>query len=347
MLRKLALLAIVAGAIGLGIFSFVTIPATVPASALGNRTPDLANGKEMFYAGGCTPATRRAGQDEVGGGSGSSRRSARLRAESRPIQTTASANGARRTSSPPCSRALTGRPPRLPGVSLHVVPEHARRGRARPVRAHQDAAGGARARVRDHERAVPVQRAAHAGRLEASCSSTASRSSPIRPSRAQWNRGAYLVNAPGPLRRVPFSPRNRARRHRQRSQRFRRRAQSRGRGLGAEHHAARDLQEYSDKDIAYLLETGDTPSGRLGRRRDGGGGAQHRAAVALRTAPPMAAYIKSLPPVDEPKRPEKKARKEGWETAGTCVPRDLRRVDTGLPQKTRTKHECWSASGFI
>ena len=35
MLRKLILLAIVAGVIGLAVFWFVTIPATVPASALG------------------------------------------------------------------------------------------------------------------------------------------------------------------------------------------------------------------------------------------------------------------------------------------------------------------------
>jgi len=47
----LALLALViAGAI---VFYLLTMPATVPASALPAHTPDLANGKYMFTAGGC------------------------------------------------------------------------------------------------------------------------------------------------------------------------------------------------------------------------------------------------------------------------------------------------------
>ena len=40
-----------------------------------------------------------------------------------------------------------------------------------------------------------------------SCSSTASRSRPIRPSRRDWNRGAYLVNGPGHCAEC-HSPRN-------------------------------------------------------------------------------------------------------------------------------------------
>jgi mono/diheme cytochrome c family protein len=53
MIRRLILLAAVAVVLGLAAFWFLTIPATVPASALGTHTPDLVNGKEMFYAGGC------------------------------------------------------------------------------------------------------------------------------------------------------------------------------------------------------------------------------------------------------------------------------------------------------
>ncbi|HEY5216884.1 MAG TPA: cytochrome c [Pseudolabrys sp.] len=40
-------------ALGLVAVWFLTIPATVPESALAAHTPDLANGKEMFLAGGC------------------------------------------------------------------------------------------------------------------------------------------------------------------------------------------------------------------------------------------------------------------------------------------------------
>src|SRR5213595_2550590 len=73
MLRKLVLLIIAGALVGLAVFWFVTIPATVPASALGSHTPDLANGKEMFYAGGCTSCHATPGQDDktrLGGGLG-------------------------------------------------------------------------------------------------------------------------------------------------------------------------------------------------------------------------------------------------------------------------------------
>ena len=53
MLRKLVVLALIAAVVGLGVFWVVTIPATVPASALPPRTPDLDNGKTMFLIGGC------------------------------------------------------------------------------------------------------------------------------------------------------------------------------------------------------------------------------------------------------------------------------------------------------
>jgi hypothetical protein len=73
MFRKLILLAIVAGAIGLALFWFLTIPGTVPASALGAHQPNLANGKEMFYAGGCASCHATLDQPDktrLGGGLG-------------------------------------------------------------------------------------------------------------------------------------------------------------------------------------------------------------------------------------------------------------------------------------
>ena len=53
MLRKLVWLALTGAIVALVAFWLITSPATVPASALGAHTPDAANGKEMFYAGGC------------------------------------------------------------------------------------------------------------------------------------------------------------------------------------------------------------------------------------------------------------------------------------------------------
>jgi mono/diheme cytochrome c family protein len=51
--RRLAILAAVLIVAGLAAFWILTIPATVPASALSAYTPNLANGKTMFNAGGC------------------------------------------------------------------------------------------------------------------------------------------------------------------------------------------------------------------------------------------------------------------------------------------------------
>src|SRR5688572_2090929 len=73
MLRKLILLAVAGAILGLAAFWFVTIPATVPASALPARQPDLANGKTMFFAGGCASCHATPGQDDktrLGGGLG-------------------------------------------------------------------------------------------------------------------------------------------------------------------------------------------------------------------------------------------------------------------------------------
>src|SRR5665647_3355526 len=52
-MKKLIVLAAAAVVLGLAVFWLLTIPQTVPASALGPHTPDLVNGKELFTAGGC------------------------------------------------------------------------------------------------------------------------------------------------------------------------------------------------------------------------------------------------------------------------------------------------------
>ena len=52
-MRSALLALLVLGAIGALVFYLVTMPVTVPASALPAHTPDLANGKYMFAAGGC------------------------------------------------------------------------------------------------------------------------------------------------------------------------------------------------------------------------------------------------------------------------------------------------------
>jgi mono/diheme cytochrome c family protein len=71
MMHRLLLLAAVAVVLVLAAFWVLTIPATVPASALAAHTPDLANGKEMFYLGGCASCHAVPKQDDstkLGGG---------------------------------------------------------------------------------------------------------------------------------------------------------------------------------------------------------------------------------------------------------------------------------------
>ena len=71
MIHRLLLLAAVAVVLVLAAFWVLTIPATVPASALAAHTPDLANGKEMFYLGGCASCHAVPKQDDstkLGGG---------------------------------------------------------------------------------------------------------------------------------------------------------------------------------------------------------------------------------------------------------------------------------------
>jgi hypothetical protein len=71
MLRKLALVVAILVAVGLGVFWFITIPATVSASALPTYKANPENGRTMFYAGGCASCHMSPDQDEkirLGGG---------------------------------------------------------------------------------------------------------------------------------------------------------------------------------------------------------------------------------------------------------------------------------------
>src|SRR5689334_14194726 len=73
MLRRLVVLVLIAAVVGFGVFWVVTIPATVPASALATRTANLDNGKTMFLIGGCASCHATPGQDDktkLGGGLG-------------------------------------------------------------------------------------------------------------------------------------------------------------------------------------------------------------------------------------------------------------------------------------
>ena len=305
MLRKLILLAVVCAIAGLAVFWFVTIPATVPASALANRAPGLANGKEMFYAGGCASCHATPGQDDrtrLGGGLG-------LKS---PFGTFYVPNispdpndGIGRWSEADFVTAMQkGTSP----DGRHYFPTFPytsyQRMRVEDVRdlfAHLKSLPPVQGKVRDHDVPFPfnVRRTLGGWKLlfldGKSFQGDASKS-------AQWNRGAYLVNAPGHCAEC-HSPRNILGGITQ-SQRFAGGPNPEGEGW-IPNITQKALGDYSEKDIAYILETGNTPDG------DSVGGAM--AAVVRNTSQlsaehraAMAAYIKSLPPVEGPKKPEKK-----------------------------------------
>jgi mono/diheme cytochrome c family protein len=69
--RILILLAAVAAVVAFGLFWVLTIPQTVPASTLGPHRADLGNGKTLFYIGGCASCHATPGQKDqskLGGG---------------------------------------------------------------------------------------------------------------------------------------------------------------------------------------------------------------------------------------------------------------------------------------
>jgi len=127
---------------------------------------------------------------------------------------------------------------------------------------------------------------------------------PFKPDPAQsaeWNRGAYLVNGPGHCAEC-HSPRNMLGGIVD-AQRFAGGPDVDGKGW-VPNITQKGLGDYSDKDLAYLLSTGSTPTG------DSVGGAM--TAVIRNTSElsdadreAMAVYLKSLPPVEGPPRPAK------------------------------------------
>jgi len=71
MIRKLFLLAAALAVLAIGAFWMLTIPQTVSAGALDPHKPNLANGKTLFYIGGCASCHATPGQKDptkLGGG---------------------------------------------------------------------------------------------------------------------------------------------------------------------------------------------------------------------------------------------------------------------------------------
>ena len=304
MLRKLILLVVAAAIIGLAAFWVLTIPGTVPASALGPHTPNLDNGKTMFFAGGCASCHATPGQDDktrLGGGVGlkspfgtfyapniSPDRNDGIGAWNEAQFVTAMVKG-----TSPDGRHYF---PAFPYNSYQYMKHED----LRDLFAYLKTLPAVQGRVRDHDVPFPynVRRALGGWKflfLERE---------PFRPDPSKdavWNRGAYLDNGPGHCAEC-HSPRNLLggiKRH----QRF----------AGGPSPDSKDwvpnitqhgLSSWSIDDLVKLLETGenrdaDTVGGDMGKVVAN----TKQLSDADRKA--MATYIKSLPPVEGPRQPQK------------------------------------------
>jgi len=306
MLRKLIILAVILGVIGLGVFWVVTIPKTVTDSELSRQyIANLANGKEMFYAGGCPACHAVPGQEDrtrLGGGLG-------LKS---PYGTFYAPNI---SPDPQDGIGLWSAAEFVTAVMKGTSPEGTHYFPAFPYPSYQRmkvedvrdmfaflrTLPPVKGKVRDHDVQFPF----NIRRLLGGWKFLFLDGKPFTPDpaqSAQWNRGAYLVNGPSHCAEC-HSPRN-VLGGIVGGQRFAGGPNIEGEGW-IPNITQKGIGSYSEKDIAYLLKNGDMPDG------DSVGGAM--TAVIRNTSQltdedraAMATYIKSLPPVEGPPKPAKK-----------------------------------------
>jgi mono/diheme cytochrome c family protein len=304
MLRKLILLAVAAAIIGLAAFWVLTIPGTVPASALGPHTPNLDNGKTMFFAGGCASCHATPGQDDktrLGGGVGlkspfgtfyapniSPDRNDGIGAWNEAQFVTAMVKGT----------APDGRHyfPAFPYRSYQYMKHED----LRDLSAYLKTLPAVQGKVRDHDVPFPynVRRSLGGWKflfLERE---------PFRADASKdavWNRGAYLVNGPGHCAEC-HSPRNLLGGIK-RGQRFAGGPSPDGKDW-IPNITQHGLSSWSVDDLVKLLETGenrdaDTVGGDMGKV------VANTKQLSDTDRRAMAIYIKSLPPVEGPRQPQK------------------------------------------
>ena len=302
MLRRLLVAMVVAAAIAAGLFWLATVPASVSAGALGPHVPDLENGKTLFFAGGCASCHATPGQEDatrLGGGLAlkspfgtfhvpniSPDRSDGIGGWSEADFVTAMRKG-----TSPDGRHYY---PAFPYTAYQRMSV----GDLRDLLAYLRTLAPVQGRVRDHELPFPYNLRRAVGlwkRLYLD-------GRPFAPDPARdaaWNRGAYLVNGPGHCAEC-HSPRDRLGGIVTR-QRLAGGPNPDGEGWVPNITQA-GLRDWSEDDIAQFLEFGDKPDGRpiLGSmvpviRNTSRLPAGDRAA--------MAAYVKSLAPVEGPQRP--------------------------------------------
>src|ERR1700733_15344190 len=304
MSRRIFLAAALAGAAALGVYGWLTATPMVLAVTAPAYTPNLANAIETFNAGGCASCHAVPGQPDrlrLGGGLAIPSPFGTFYA---PNISPDPADGIGRWSEADFVNAVTK------GISpagFHYFPafpytsyQHARGDDIRDLFAWLKTLAPVSGKVRDHEVPFPFNIRRNIGIWKWLFMD----GKPFVPDAARsmpWNRGAYLVNGLGHCAEC-HSPRNFlggiiA------AQRFAGGPNPEGEGW-VPNITQKGIGEWSDKDIAYFLKSGQTPDG------DSAGGSMVRVIRNTSQLPEtdqaaIADYVKSLAPVEGPPRPRK------------------------------------------
>ena len=296
MFRKLMLWVAGVAVLGVAAFWVVTIPASVPSGALGAHTTDLANGKEMFLAGGCSSChavPRQEDSTKLGGGLGlvssfGTFYVPNISADARDGiggWTEAQFITALTKGSSPEGEHLF---PIFPYTSYQRMKFDDLRDLFAYIKTLPPVAG----KVRDHDLPFPYNVRRLVGGWKLLYLNGGSIASDPTQS-AQWNRGAYLVNGPGHCAEC-HSPRNRVGAI-VTGKRFTGNPTPSGLS-GFPDITQRKLEKWSEAAIAKTLETGMTADG----DRVGGPMTEvvhNTSQLSAEDRAAMATYIKSLPPL--------------------------------------------------
>jgi mono/diheme cytochrome c family protein len=305
MLRRTIFVALLAALAAAGVYWWLSAPVVAAAGTAPARVPDLANGQVIFNAGGCASCHAVPAQPDrlrLGGGVAIKSPFGTFYA---PNISSDPTDGIGKWSEAEFVNAV------MHGVSpdgQHYFPafpytsyQHARREDVLDLFAYLKTLPAVAGKVRDHDVGFPFNIRRNVGIwkflfMDGKPFVADSAKSP------QWNRGAYLVNSFGHCAEC-HSPRN-ALGGIMAGQRFAGGPNPEGEGW-VPNITQKGLGEWSAKDIAYFLKTGELPDG------DSVGGAMTRVIKNTSQLPDddlaaMADYLKSLPPVDGPPRPKRK-----------------------------------------
>ncbi|MET4607115.1 mono/diheme cytochrome c family protein [Bradyrhizobium sp. JR4.1] len=305
MLRRTISVALLAALAAAGVYWWLSAPVVAAAGTAPARVPDLANGQVMFNAGGCASCHAVPDQPDrlrLGGGVAIKSPFGTFYApniSSDPTDGIGKWSDAEFVNAVIHGVAPDGRHyfPAFPYTSY----QHARREDVLDLFAYLKTLPAVAGKVRDHDVRFPFNIRRNVGIwkflfMDGEPFVADSAKSP------QWNRGAYLVNSFGHCAEC-HSPRN-ALGGIMAGQRFAGGPNPEGEGW-VPNITQKGIGEWSAKDIAYFLKTGELPDG------DSVGGAMTRVIKNTSQLPDddlaaMADYLKSLPPVDGPPRPKRK-----------------------------------------